>query len=97
MAKRLSLLMGFSILMVVVGHAAGWGQVAMFNWTHKYLPVASPNYDLIGTPAYYTLAFLRQAGSFAVAAFLFVGGFFSAFSARTADPKSLWKLSLIHI
>ncbi len=63
----------------------------MFNWTHKYLPVASPNYDLIGTPAYYTLAFLRQAGSFAVAAFLFVGGFFSAFSARTADPKSLWK------
>ena len=91
MAKRLSLLMGISIFMVVLGHAAGWGQVAMFDWAHRYRPVTSPNFDMIGTPAYYFLAFLRQSSSFAVAVFLFVGGFFSAFSARSANKAVVWK------
>jgi len=91
MAKRLSLLMGISIFMVVLGHAAVWGQVAMFDWAHRYRPVTSPNFDMIGTPVYYVLAFIRQAATFPVAAFLFVAGFFSAFSARSASPAAIWK------
>jgi probable poly-beta-1,6-N-acetyl-D-glucosamine export protein len=78
MTRRLLFLNGLAILAVIVFHSAGWGLVAMLNWTHRYLPVTVPNYDQIGTPAYYVLRTLEQIIEFAIPAFLFVSGYFVA-------------------
>ncbi|MBN1657060.1 MAG: acyltransferase [Anaerolineae bacterium] len=97
MIRRLSLLGGLSILAVVASHAAGWGFIAMFFWTDRYRPVTVPNYDQIGTLSYYILVAVRSWASFAVAAFLFLSGFFLAYSARSAQVTLQWKVILRRI
>ncbi|MCD4737789.1 MAG: acyltransferase [Anaerolineae bacterium] len=92
MTKRLFLLMGVAILSVIVGHAAGWGQIAMFLWADRYQPVSVPNFDQIGTPSYYVLLVLRQLVVYAVPAFLFISGFFVAYAARGSHATFTWKM-----
>jgi surface polysaccharide O-acyltransferase-like enzyme len=76
MARRLLLLNGVAIVCVILFHATGFGFTAMFSWPHRYRHVSSPNYDQIGTTAYYALRLVEQMVVFAIPAFLFVSGFF---------------------
>ena len=73
---------GIAILAVVANHAASWGYTAMFWWTDSYRPVAVPNYDQMGSMPYYLLLFFKQITVFSVPAFLFVTGFFLAYTNR---------------
>jgi fucose 4-O-acetylase-like acetyltransferase len=90
MSKRLLLLNGLAILAVVCNHATSFGFTALFWWTDRYLPVAVPNYDLLGSPAYYALVAIQQLALFSVPAFLFISGFFVAYAARGQENLS-WK------
>jgi peptidoglycan/LPS O-acetylase OafA/YrhL len=92
MIKRVSLFMGLCILSVVVSHAAGWGQIAMFDWTDRYRPVTVPNFDQLGTLPYYVLLVIRQLTAFAVAGFLFASGFFMAYAARGNRATVSWTI-----
>ncbi len=97
MNKRLFLLNGVAILGVALNHAAGWGQIAMFQWAHRYQPVTMTNYDQLGSLAYYVLLVTRQLTLFGVAAFLFVSGFFIAFAARGSQATLSWKMVWVRI
>ena len=88
MNKRFCVLLGVAILGVVISHAVGYGEIAMFYWLHRYRDVISPNFDKLGSLDYYLIYIIRQVVSFSVAAFLFVSGYFVAFAG-----KSLKKLS----
>jgi probable poly-beta-1,6-N-acetyl-D-glucosamine export protein len=90
MYRRISLLPGIAILTVIVNHAMGWGNVALFTWTQRYLPVTVPNFDQYGSLSYYFTRALQQATVFAVPAFLFVSGFFISYAAR-GSSKLGWK------
>jgi fucose 4-O-acetylase-like acetyltransferase len=80
MTRRLLNLNGLAVLGAVAYHAAGWGFVVMFWWAHRYRPVTSPNFEAMGSAAYYGLRTIEQLIAFAVPAFLFVSGFFAAFA-----------------
>lgn len=82
MIKRLLLLNGLAVLGVVINHATGWAFTAMFWWPHRYLPVDSPNFEQMGSLAYYALLLAQQLIMFSVPTFLFVSGFFMAFATR---------------
>ena len=90
-ARRLLLLNGVSILAVIVFHATGWGLVGMFAWAHRYLPAGADATAQAGTASYLALRVLEQLGSFAVAAFIFVSGFFAAVSADRKTRRLGWK------
>ncbi len=96
MTRKLLYLNGIAILTVILFHAAGWGFTAMFSWAHRYLPVVSPDFSQAGSPTYYGLHLVEQLVVFSIPAFLFVSGFFVAFSAgkRTTLP---WKTVLTRI
>ncbi len=81
MVRRLLYLNGIAIIAVVLFHSAGEGFVAMFSWSHRYLPEAVPAASQIGTLPYYALRILEQISSFALPFFLFVSGFFVAVQA----------------
>lgn len=91
MTRRVFLLNGLAILAVVCNHAVGWGYIAMFWWAHRYRPVSSPNFDQLGTLPYYALLVVKQLTVFSVPAFLFVSGFFVAYTARGSQPALNWK------
>ncbi len=91
MVRKLLLLNGFSILGVILYHSVGWGFVAMFAWTHRYLPVESPNYDQLGSLSYYSLKFVEQLVIFTIPAFLFVSGFFVAFATGRTQSNIKWE------
>ncbi len=97
MTRRVFLLMGLAILAVIFSHAAGWGQIAMFNWTDRYLPVTVPNYDQVGTLPDYILLVIRQATAFAVPAFLFGSGFFVAFASRGNRGEFTWRMVRVRL
>ena len=93
MVRRLLYLNGIAILFVIFFHAAGWGFTAMFAWTPRYLPVSAPVYDQVGSLAYYWLRLVEQIVVVAIPAFLFVSGYFMAFSAGRRDNvtwKQIW-------
>ena len=92
MTRRVFLLMGLAILAVILSHAAGWGQIAMFSWTDRYLPVTVPNYDQVGTLPDTILLIIRQLTTFAVPAFLFCAGFFVAYSSRGNQGVFSWRM-----
>jgi membrane-bound acyltransferase YfiQ involved in biofilm formation len=92
MIRRVFLLSGLAILAVVLSHAAGWGQVAMFLWTDRYRPVTVPNYDQLGSLSYYILLVIRQLTVWSVPAFLFVSGFFVAYAARGSQSVLGWRM-----
>ncbi|HIP73435.1 MAG TPA: hypothetical protein EYH05_18815, partial [Anaerolineae bacterium] len=81
---------GIAILFVIFFHAAGWGFTAMFAWTPRYLPVSAPVYDQVGSLSYYWLRLVEQIVVVAIPAFLFVSGYFMAFSAGRRDNVT-WK------
>ena len=97
MTRRVFLLMGLAILAVVLSHAAGWGQIAMFLWTDRYRPVEVPNYDQLGTLPYYVLLLIRQLTVWSVPAFLFASGFFVAYAARGSQSALGWKMVKVRI
>ena len=76
MVRRLPLLNGLAALASVLYHSTSWGFVAMFWWTHRYLAVSVPNFDQLGSLSYYGLRVIEQLIAFAIAAFLFISGFF---------------------
>jgi peptidoglycan/LPS O-acetylase OafA/YrhL len=95
--KRLLALNGLAIIAVVANHATGWGEVAMFWWTHRYRPVTVPNFDALGTPAYFVTILFMLLTTFAVPAFLFVSGFFVAYAAKGTTQGLSWKAVRIRI
>ena len=90
MVRRLLHLNGLAILGVILFHASGMGFVAMFAWTHRYLPVTVPNYDQMGSVAYYGLRVIEGLVTFSIPAFLFISGFFIAFAAGRTQSKVSW-------
>ncbi len=90
MTRRLLHLNGLAILGAVAYHATGWGFVAMFWWAHRYRPVTSPNFDQMGSAAYYGLRTIEQVIAFGVPAFLFVSGFFAAFAGSKGRGSVPW-------
>ena len=96
MTKKLLYLNGVAIVCVILFHAAGWGFTAMISWAHRYLPVASPDYSQVGSPVYYGLRLVEQLVVFSIPAFLFVSGFFVAFSTGKR-PTLAWKTVLTRI
>ncbi len=93
MRRQIPLLRGLAILAVVCNHAAGWGYIAMFWWTHRYRQVASlPNYDQMGSLPYYGLVVVQQLALFSVPAFLFISGFFISYAARGSSSTLSWKV-----
>jgi hypothetical protein len=80
MVRRLLYLNGIAIFFVVLYHSVSWGSTAMFAWTPRYLPVAAPVFDQTGSVAYYWIRFAEQIVSVAVPAFMFVSGYFIAFT-----------------
>ena len=80
MVRRLLYLNGLAALAVILFHSAGWGFVAMFAWTPRYLPVMEPVFDQAGSFSYYVLRLIEQVASAAIPLFLFVSGYFLAFA-----------------
>jgi len=77
---------------VVLNHAGAWGQIAMFLWADRYRPVTAPNWDQLGTLPSYVLLVVRQLAVWCVPAFLFVSGYFIAYTARGEKPAPIWKV-----
>jgi surface polysaccharide O-acyltransferase-like enzyme len=92
MIRRLLQLNGLAILGVVLNHSIGWGFVAMFWWVHQYRPVAAPNFDQLGSPAYYSLRTIEQIVISSIPAFLFVSGFFISVATGRNHNTIGWRL-----
>jgi len=90
MARKLSYLSGLAVIGVVLYHASGWGFVGMFWWTHRYLPVSTPNFDQMYSLPYFGLRFVEQLVSFSIPAFLFVSGVFVAFATGRSQSTLGW-------
>jgi surface polysaccharide O-acyltransferase-like enzyme len=97
LTRRLFLLNGLAILVTVCGHATGWGFIAMFQWADRYRPVAVPNYDQVGSLPYYVLLAIKCLSAFSVPAFLFVSGFFVAYSARGSQSAPSWRMVRVRL
>ncbi len=91
MTKRLLYLNGIAILSVLLFHGAGWGMTALFSWAHRYLPVGSPEFSQAGTLDYYLLRLVEQLVVFSIPAFLFVSGYFVAFTAGRREIREYVK------
>lgn len=90
--RRLPIIGGLAIIGVVLNHAASWGHYAMFLWADRYRPVAAPNWDQIGSLPYYGLFVIKQLPVFAVPVFIFIAGYFIAYSVRGDDKQVSWKV-----
>ncbi len=97
MARKLSYLMGLAVVGVILYHASGWGFVSMFWWTHRYLPVTSPNFDQMYSATYFALRFVEQLVSFSIPAFLFTSGVFATFATGRDQATLGWKPALTRI
>ena len=91
--RRLFLLNGLAIVAVALNHAAHQGFVAMFWWTDRYIPgIAVPDYSQYGSLSYYALIAVIKLTFFAIPAFLFVSGFFIAYTSRGKQSTLNWKV-----
>lgn len=90
MPRRLLLLSGLAIAATLLFHAEGWGFTGLFAWAHRYLPAGAPLDQQAGSAGYYGLRAIEQLVAFAIPAFLFVSGFFVAFSTRRHKPTIEW-------
>jgi probable poly-beta-1,6-N-acetyl-D-glucosamine export protein len=97
MVRRLLYLMGLAVLCVVLYHASGWGFIAMFWWTDRYLPVTVPNFDQMGSSSYCVLRVIEQLVIFAIPCFLFVSGFFLAFVTGRDRTKISWGIIITRV
>ena len=91
MTRRLLYLNGIAILSVLLFHGAGWGLTALFTWAHRYLPVVSPDFSQAGSVDYYILRLVEQLVVFCIPAFLFVSGYFVAFTAGRREMREYLK------
>lgn len=91
MIKRFLYLNGLAILAVIVFHAGGWGQTAMFAWSNQYLTQGGTSISQIGSPQYYFLRVIEQIAFFSIPAFLFVSGYFVAFKSSNQPARMQWK------
>jgi peptidoglycan/LPS O-acetylase OafA/YrhL len=96
MTRKFLYLNGLAILCVILFHAAGWGFTAMFSWAHRYLPVSSPDYSQASSPVYYALRLIEQLVVFSIPAFLFVSGYFVAFTTGK-KPAPAWSAILARV
>jgi len=69
----------------------------MFWWTHRYMAVNVPNFDQMGSPAYFVLRLIEQAVIFAIPSFIFVSGFFVAVATRRDQRTIEWRIVLTRI
>ena len=90
MNKSLLTLSGLAILAVVMNHASHSGFIAMYWWTDRYLPVTVPNYDQMGSLAYYGLVAAQKLAVFSVPAFLFITGMFLSYAAHGTQTHLTW-------
>jgi peptidoglycan/LPS O-acetylase OafA/YrhL len=90
MARTLSYLNGLATLGVVLYHASGWGFVAMFWWTHRYLPLSVPDFSQMFSLSYFGLRLIEQLVIVSIPAFLLVSGFFVAFAAGRSQATVGW-------
>lgn len=97
MVRRLLLLNGIAVLGVLLNHASGYGFRAMFMWTDRYLPVTVPDFSQAGSPAFYGIVLIQQLIYFTLPAFLFVSGFFVAFSAGRENLDLKWNVVFARI
>lgn len=93
MARRMLALHGLAALMIPFHHTTAYGLAAMLNWGKG--PAAG--FDYLDSAVFWLTMFIRQVDSFAIPAFLFVSGFFIAFSARRNEGPLSWKVSLSRI
>ena len=92
LSKRLLWLNGIAIIAVAMHHAAAFSLQAMFEWTDRYMTVSVPNYDQLGSAAYYVLMLMRLLLSFAGAAFFFISGYFVGTMARGPNATISWSM-----
>lgn len=93
MVRRFLYLSGLAIFAVVLNHSVGQVFVAMFYWTDQYRPgVGVPNFDQIGSAAYYILRMMEQLAIFGVPAFVFISGYFIAFATPRARSTVPWSI-----
>lgn len=88
MVRRLLYLNGLAVLGVMLFHGAGWGFVAMFSWVERYQGATAVPFSQLSTPAYYVLRSVEQLVVATIPAFLFVSGYFAAFTAGRSGSIS---------
>lgn len=91
MVKKFLYLNGLAILAVILFHASGWGFTAMFSWSHRYLPSQINPFSQVDSLPYYVLRIIEQFVVFSIPAFLFVSGFFVAFTTPAKNKTIAWK------
>jgi len=94
MLRRLLYLNGLATIAAVIHHAVHWALTAMFWWADRYRPVSVPNYDQMGSAAYYLLRLVDQLAISALPVFLFVSGFYVAFTNKDRKGREAWGLVL---
>jgi peptidoglycan/LPS O-acetylase OafA/YrhL len=89
MTRKLLYLNGIAILTVILFHSGGWGLMAMFSWAHRYgaSPGAAMFTNQIG---YVGLRIIEQIAVFSIPSFLFVSGFFIAFTLPANEKTIRW-------
>jgi hypothetical protein len=92
MSKRLLWLNGIAIIAVAMHHSAAFSLQAMFDWTDRYAAVTVPNYDQLGSVAYYVLMVFRLLLSFAGSAFFFISGYFVGIIAKGSRSTVGWSM-----
>lgn len=90
MVRRMLYLNGLAIIGVVLFHTAGTGFVAMFAWSHRYLPQGVPALSQVGSLSYYGLRLIEQLVVFCIPAFLFVSGYFIAVATGKSRETVGW-------
>jgi peptidoglycan/LPS O-acetylase OafA/YrhL len=90
MTRKLLYLNGIAILTVILFHSGGWGLIAMFSWAHRYgaVPEAAMLTNQIG---YFGLRMIEQIAVFSIPSFLFVSGFFIAFTVPAQQKTVRWQ------
>jgi peptidoglycan/LPS O-acetylase OafA/YrhL len=110
--KRLLVLNGLAILAVILYHASIWaflsmsrvaqnfdGSMQTFKGIGGFLSMSrtAQNFDQIGALTYYSLRAVEQAIIFAIAAFLFISGYFIAFAVGRIEANKQWRVIFTRI
>ena len=81
MIRRLLTLNGLAVLGVAINHATGYGFRAMFDMLRRSAIQTGPDLSRAGSLAFYSTVFFQQLIFYTLPAFLFVSGFYLAFTA----------------
>jgi probable poly-beta-1,6-N-acetyl-D-glucosamine export protein len=97
MYRRLLYLNGLAIFAVVLYHAGAYGFIAMFAWSHQYLPANVPASSQFGNLSYYILRWIQQICEFAIPAFLVVTGYSITTAVSRNRNTVSWKVIISRI